>query len=198
MIRYRMIWSSVVLLAGLLVSGCGEPDGPSLLRETDATPPSSPPCTTCRIFVTAATTTANFGGHVSAADAQCMADANKPVTGTFKALLWHDTERTTTTDWPLKPNTQYFRTDGVTPITSTDALSQLTFNFTNAIGGGNVWSGINIFTSPWEGLPGSNCFNWSNNTLASIGLGGATDQTALGFDVFTCQVDTAQLYCVEQ
>ncbi len=212
-----------ILVFAFLVLGCDkeklEEALPSELTTTTTTTTTLPAtaCTTCRIFVSATTTAGNFGS-VSAADAICMADANKPAgSETYKAMLVEGTTRRACTtdncsggtseqiDWVLKPNTAYTRVDG-TAIGTTDAVGLLGASVTNSIaGGGTVWTGILYFedigriTERWTNS-GSDCNGWTDNSNGLAGQTGMADMTDYRYIDGGNPVcaSTLGFYCVEQ
>ncbi|PJZ53340.1 hypothetical protein [Leptospira adleri] len=162
-----------------------------------------------RIFVSASTHNGNFGADanaaVTAADAFCNADGNKPSTGTYKALLWVGTVRNpATTDWPLKSKVAYFQSgDNRTWVGTTDVNKK--FPFPLVSGNGNaadgVWTGIDIAgTGPWTWSEDTNTCNGFTSTAGTGSTGTANASTVSGFDDNTgdnCN-NAKKIYCVEQ
>jgi Protein of unknown function (DUF1554)/Putative Ig domain len=175
-----------------------------------------------RIFVTAATTgngnlASGYVSGIAGADARCSADANKPSTGTYKALLTDGTgspnRRACSNancssgpsegiDWVLRANTAYFRTD-FTPIATTSANKIFTFSLTNAIQAG-ASSGQTVWLSmfgDWRSNSTVHCGQW---TIGSSGDSGSivdptlTNSSAISGGSTTCNSTTKKLYCVEQ
>jgi len=154
---------------------------------------------TYKIFVTAGDHTGSVGG-VTAVDAICMADTNKPAdTSTYKALLGSSTRQAPSTDWPLKASTTYVRADGTTVIGITTAGSVFSFPLTNAIDPSvfNVWTGLNPDWSPDT----NNCSEWTSaasGVAAGSGLAEDTSDLSIGAgDSLNC-ASTIAFYCVEQ
>ncbi|WP_411821916.1 FN3 associated domain-containing protein [Leptospira sp. 'Mane'] len=153
-----------------------------------------------RIFLTNTAVLASVA--LSGADSACNSDANKPATGTYKALI-STSARTPSTDWPLTANTLYLRPDNVTPIGITNASKLFSFPLTNSIsavaGTQNVFTGIDTGNNPWT--TGANCSNFTDITLLSSILKGssnATTSSALNDGSANCLLASALLYCVEQ
>jgi len=176
-----------------------------------------------RIFVTQTAYTGAMGG-VSGVDARCTSDANKPTTGTYKAMVVSDAVRracstsyctgsvTENIDWVLRSNITYTRTDGTTPIFTSNFATVFNFaggNFVNPIDtvSQDVWTGINFGVGgQWtiDGGPG-HCNNWTGNgTNGVYGNSNAIAQTTAplgviyqGYETGTCNI-ARRLYCVEQ
>lgn len=175
-----------------------------------------------RIFVTAATTgngnlASGYSNGIAGADARCSADANKPSTGTYKALLTDGTGSPNRRaclnancssgpsegiDWVLRANTAYFRAD-FTPIATTNANKIFAFSLTNAIQGGasagqTVWLDLG---SDWRSVSTLHCGQWTIGS--NVDSGGVVDPTltnssAISGGSTTCNATTKKLYCVEQ
>jgi hypothetical protein len=173
--------------------------------------------TVYRIFVTQSTYTGNLGG-VSGADAKCEADANKPATGTYKAMLVNEvvnqrqactssycTDSTQNIDWVMKPDTTYIRASDFAKLSTTNAagifrldISPMTSSF--AVGAQkSYWGG---FSNPVKWATDSNhCQNWTSSTSGEKGGRGfsnSTDYTSIrGNPVPNCDL-SLHLLCVEQ
>jgi len=148
------------------------------------------------IFVTSGTFDGSEVNGISGADSICANDPNRPVTGTFTALLLA-TGRTTSNGWPLKANQQYIRPDK-TIIGTTNALRRFDFNLSSTIGAAatNVWTGIGTGYSL-----ASNCQDWSDNgTGGGQGqFGQATNKSEGAFASGTSACGTKlPIYCVQQ
>ena len=84
-----------------------------------------------KLFITFETHNGDFAGDPTLAgtgafekaDTFCNQSSAKPNGQTYKAVLVDETRRSASPaiDWVLKPNTAYFRADGVTPAVTTDA-----------------------------------------------------------------------------
>lgn len=152
------------------------------------------------------------GSGIAEADAFCMADANRPNTSTYKALLVKaapapNRQASTTpnagdgqVDWVLIPNMNYFRQDGVTPVFSTNAAGIFVFGaMTNsfAASAGDYWTALR---ADWRTVAGLSCAGWS--ATAGNGRTGdpaATAATALERAAPPTSCATAlALLCVEQ
>jgi hypothetical protein len=169
-----------------------------------------------KTFVTATTHQGNFGA-VANADSICQADANKPSAGLYKAMVVYsngtrvactspDCSRGINehTDWVLRPNTTYVRSDGSTVVGTTNSVGLFTFPLLNSYSStsSNVWTGLetgwtsaNNWGNDWD------CTNWTS-TAAFAPPGGATgktdstDSTAIAFTL-NCS-NARSLLCVEQ
>lgn len=177
-----------------------------------------------RIFVTQGSydgnllTAANNAGAsvttgIQGADYLCMNDANKPSTGTFKALIvdhatGHRIACTTAfcgggaaehVDWVLSANSTYYRVDGTTVIGTTNAsgIFDFTADLQNSMSAtsSDVWTGL---FSNWS-TRSYDCNGWDGT--GTEGDGGNSGSTSVGSVSFTwsfCAMDTASLICVEQ
>lgn len=181
----------IVLASSLILFSCGK-------KKTQTSTSTSSGCSTCKIFITAATHDGNFGG-VTAADSFCATDANLPAGGgTYKALIGASTRLPPSTNWPLKASTAYVRSDGVTAIGTTTAARIFSFNLTNAIAGAG---------SAWTGLSGAmaqaveNCTDWTANAgggnPTKYGTATQVDSRAIEQGATFCS-GLFSLYCVEQ
>lgn len=179
---------SIILIAlALLLFSCGKNSGsaPSLSvvqpsnssgSGSSGTPTPTPTCTTCKIFVSNATTDGYMGANEASAlanaDSICNNDSNKPAGSTlYKAVLSSSTR--VSTNGALKANTSYYRTDGTTLIGSTNSYGSLSFPFSNSVSTSSftVWTGMN--TS--YGSIGPTCSNWTTNSNGSGGHSGLTN-----------------------
>ncbi len=160
-------------------------------------------CDQCVIFVSATGSNGNLGG-VSGADGICAADANKPASGTFKALVGAPGVRQGTIgsqiDWVLKPSTQYVRKDG-TLIATTDTDGLIQGALTNSISAIAVAGGIMTGLSD-NGTPQQHCQSWTSGLVGdgvSLGVAISPDQTAwVNNSASTCNTTTRKIYCVQQ
>lgn len=156
----------------------------------------------------------------TAGDALCQSDANNPGGGTYKALLADGVNRRACSssdcatsgavehiDWVLRPNTTYYRREGLFKILTTNdngVVADLyyygsgTAYLDNSPDGDTprvFWTGIepNWVTS-------NTCSGWTTALSGSFGLGGATDWkdgNALGHQGTGCN-GTLYLLCVRQ
>lgn len=165
-----------------------------------------------RIFVTAATYDGATMAGVAGADAHCMADTNKPSTGTYKAMIADQTNRiscvnamcsptdpTDGTDWVFQPSTAYYQSDGTTLIGTTTTTRLFTFNVANGFSNTatEFWTGIG---SNWGSI-GANCTKWTATTAVTsrFGTANAVDSTLIssGGSAVACTTARA-IACVEQ
>lgn len=163
---------------------CAEQAGSGPTTASD-TPPT-PPCTTCRIFVTSSTYNGNFGG-ISGADDICNNDGQSG-SDPYKALLGGRN--------PLYANTAYIRPDG-TPIGTTNGSKQFSFPLTNAVTAASqtVWTGI---AANWANF--NTCLSWTNGTGSQNSNLGNASQTGTGMlntSIQTCD-NQHRIYCVQQ
>ncbi len=162
-----------------------------------------------RIFMTATSYTGNLGGS-SGADAKCAADANKPATGTYKALISDAARIACTTancsggtgehtDWVLASSQHYHQANDLTSIGTTNSNGVFTFPLNNQWKSGTsqvnrIWSGLN---SNWT-RNGIHCSDWASTTgSGSHGRQNTTDSQAIQYNTQLC-TDTNSIACVEQ
>lgn len=137
-------------------------------------------------FITAATHDGDFdndpalngngdGDGIAEADAFCMADANRPNTRSYKALmvspvaaLYRQASDTADAgdlqfDWVMRPSSSYYQADGTTLILTTNANSIFVFGAaTGSLGGtGAYWTGLR---PDWRTNTGQSCNSWSGTT----------------------------------
>lgn len=170
---------------------------------------------TKKIFVTAATVAADLGvseaAAITAADAACMADANKPSDGaTYKAILVNSARRACQSadcatngasenlNWVLAASTKYYRTDGTTLIGTTNSSGVFTFPITAQVHGSSTTYatglGANWVTST------DNCSGWtsdSNTVDYTYGYGASTSDHAISSSTNACD-QASFLLCVSQ
>lgn len=174
---------------------------------------STPACATtahCKMFVTVASPTVT--GGIAGLDASCASDASKPSgDATYKALAADGTNRiacTTAncsggtaehTDWVLKPNKEYRRSDGTTVIGTTTANGIFLFPLDAA-----VQTAISGTNSTRTGLEtnwtssANDCANWSGTGgNSNAGVHDVTNDNLLSIGTSGCG-NTARLICVEQ
>ena len=146
--------------------------------------------TVYKIFVTASTfngdlRTAGGGGDGPAgADNLCNADANKPNTSSYKAILFANAIREakpTLTNWVLQANTVYVRGSDSAPIFTTNASSNFTFGaLTNSFDSGaqkQYWTGFGGSGNEWE-LGLYRCNEWQSSSGVVTGRFGLSDATS--------------------
>ena len=160
------------------------------------------------IFVTAIPRDGSLAG-ISGADAICTADANKPETGTYKALIVGTARIACTTadcsggtteheDWVLAESTPYVRSDGVTFIGKTNSVGIFSFPLSSSVNEleYTTWTGLNTDWTTSE----NTCTDWISNSAdvsGSVGHTYVATTGAIDINNATCD-DTAYLYCVEQ
>jgi len=152
---------------------------------------------------------ASIGG-VSAADSSCNTDPAKP-NGTYKAVLVDTTTRVACTTancssgsgehigWVLYSNYQYMRSDGVTPIfTTNQAGINVGPAATNSIDGttNNYWTGLQ---ANWTTDPTNRCNGWMTGAGAgSYGVANSTNSSMLAVGTNSCNAPTASILCAQQ
>jgi uncharacterized protein DUF1554 len=158
-----------------------------------------------RFFATASSYDGNLGG-ISGADAKCESDANKPASGTYKAVLAGAGRQATPTptDWVLQPNSKYFRLDG-TFIAGTQGAAIFEGDLSNSVAAvpeAVVWA--------WTGLREDwsttlNCSDWESEQNSNAGISGDAGATSLFFTLQRLNVpcdrfgiEAGALYCAEQ
>jgi hypothetical protein len=149
------------------------------------------------LFVSAGARTGLFGG-IETADSICNSDANKPNSGTYKALIGVASVRYGSVgrqkDWVFAASTTYKRPNG-TVIFTTNVNAVPPSSFSNAISTSSayVWTG---FDSTWG--VSSNCTGWTSiTTTGIIGESDRTDYTFAAYSNASCE-DNLNFYCVEQ
>ena len=159
-----------------------------------------------RIFVTSATYNGNLGGP-SGADAKCMADSDRPSSGTYKAMIVTDdgsrSASPTTTDWVLAASTEYRRLDDTTIIGTTTASRVFSPPLSAGFDSPELiysWSGLNPnWTTGFQ-----SCNNWTDDSVSYYGRTGyTTDNTSYSsynwnYGSSPCSVSSLHLICVEQ
>ena len=154
----------------------------------------APSGTNKKIFITATSYDGNLGG-ITGADAKCMADANYPGNGTYKALLGGTTRKVlpSASSWVLIGGANYLRANDSTLVVT--ALSNKTFGFImnpfSALGD-FFWAGLD--ETAWT-VSADNCTDWTSNDVST--LGEASTITNWTMSLLSC--DTFKpLLCVEQ
>ncbi len=185
------------LLTGM---GCG----PSAIPA----PPATPLCTSCRIYVTTTGYMAVTNFITAAgADVLCNADAAKPNTSNYKAILVDGLTRNASTtanlgdgqiDWALFANTAYYRADGITPVMTTNANRIFVFgSMTNSFDtiASLYWTGM---TPNWTVDGAGYCAGWTlTGPAGSRGNGSFLDGNALSNVASACNI-AQSLLCAEQ
>ena len=170
------------------------------------------------IFLAFTPKSGNLGG-ATGADAACMADANYPGAGNYRAMLVSNTGSAATnrlacttancgtggitenSNWVLRPSANYTRAD-TTAIGTTDTSAIFGFNLTNSIAAGPIsaWTGLN---NDWTAAATS-CRNWTDGTGGETGFLGDpssnTNSAIAQFNSIGCDSpgNSARLYCVQQ
>ncbi|TGK87680.1 DUF1554 domain-containing protein [Leptospira noumeaensis] len=175
----------------------------------------SPSMATLKTFITGATYSIPTIGSVAGADSICNSDGGKPSGGsTYKALLVDESgcsslpcRRASITanvgdgqiDWVLKPNTNYVRADGVTPIMTTNAnglfiFGTLTNSWTTA-----AVTGISGMAGTWNTFSNSSCSNYSNGATGTVTTTqyNQTGSGSLSSAGLSC-TNSYSLLCIEQ
>lgn len=160
----------------------------ALQRTSNTSPPKIPHCSPCKMFVTATTYNANLLG-IAGADAKCSVDSNKPVTGTYKALLVDDSNRRACTsanctvggiteqiDWVIAPNVSYYSLNTSAFIFTSDVNGVFTGSLTTTVSAPTgIWTGIRNNPSwDWQTDTSHTCTSWSDSVTANCGTYGVT------------------------
>ncbi|MBM9590961.1 DUF1554 domain-containing protein [Leptospira sp. 201903075] len=140
----------------------------------------TPSLATLKTYITATTYAIPTIGSIAGADTICNNDTGKPIGGsTYKALLVDETgcagipcRRASITanigdgqiDWVLKPNTNYVRSDGVTPIMTTNVNGLFIFGTLTNGWSGSAVTGISGMSGSWIVFGGLTCTNYSLNS----------------------------------
>jgi hypothetical protein len=206
---------SFIAAATVLVASCGGGGGSS-----GPLPPvvSSGP----KIFATSATHSADFLHDTSLtgstamekADNYCQTDANRPDSGTYKAILVDGIVRDAVTplDWVLKPNTTYYQANNNVVIGTTTSVALFGQNVTNdihdsfGVSGGNnsntstVWTGFGDGLSFTTGPLTCNAWTYggSDGTYAPYGISYGTDGTEWYTNGGQVCSLPSHIYCAEQ
>jgi hypothetical protein len=156
-----------------------------------------------KIFLTNNTYKGDLGG-ISGADEKCNSDQNKPDDGHYYKALIGGNNRDLNNDWVLEANMSYYRADGTTLITTTNANKWFDFSFSNSISENDsrAWTGLKSDGSFEESLGARIriCNNWNAETIIWNGKTGDTDKKdnqAIDREDKTCD-KYKNLYCVEQ
>lgn len=168
----------------------------------------------CKMFVS--NSYAVLNARISGLDSQCASDVNKPSssTSTYKALVADGTNRIACasancatggtaeqTDWVLKPNKEYRRTDGFIVIGTTTSSGIFTADLTNEVsttvsGTSTIATGLSAnwtnstndcsnFTDSAGNVSNGNHLNKTIGTFLAVGNAG-------------CANNSWKLVCVEQ
>lgn len=163
------------------------------------------------IFVTATSVTGGMSG-ISGADSKCNTDSNKPNSSNYKAMVVDGMIRvacitpncsgglTEQSNWVLKPNQMYQRSDGtVIATTNADGIFDFSTALVNSISATSniAWTGM---SNDWV-ADSDNCNKWMNGTGIESGRNGqsnSTSNTAISYTLMSCNSMSVLLYCVEQ
>lgn len=143
-----------------------------------------PALVTLKTFVTSITYFITSIGSVAGADSICNNDSGKPLgSSIYKALLVDESgcssipcRRASVTanvgdgqiDWVLKPNTNYVRADGVTPIMTTNANGLFIFGTLTNSWTSSVTTGISGMSGNWTTFSTLTCVNYSNGSSGQV------------------------------
>lgn len=144
---------------------------------------------------------------VASADALCMADANYPGSGTYKAMITASGVRRASNqqsqgdfqlDWVLQASRKYVRASDGLEIQTTNRRGLFPFPLKNSLAsvGANFWGGL---TGYWTS--GSDCSGWTSSSGAAFGGAGSTvgrDRFSIAAGSNPCSNSTTRLLCVEQ
>ncbi|MCW7494611.1 DUF1554 domain-containing protein [Leptospira sp. 2 VSF19] len=175
---------------------------------------ASPTIATLKTFVTAIAYSVPAIGSVAGADTICNNDAGKPAgSSLYKALLVDESgcssnpcRRASVTanlgdgqiDWVLKPNTNYVRSDGVTPIMTTNANALFIFGTLTNSWSATAFTGISGMSGSWTVFSGLTCSNYSlNSGSVTTTQYNQTGSGSLSSASLTCG-NSYYLLCVEQ
>jgi hypothetical protein len=206
---------SFIAAATVLVASCGGGGGSS-------GPPPPVVSSGPKIFATSATHSADFLHDTSLtgstamekADNYCQTDANRPDSGTYKAILVDGIVRDAVTplDWVLKPNTTYYQANNNVVIGTTTSVALFGQNVTNdihdsfGVSGGNnsntstVWTGFGDGLSFTTGPLTCNAWTYggSDGTYAPYGISYGTDGTEWYTNGGQVCSLPSHIYCAEQ
>lgn len=150
----------------------------------------------------------NLGG-IAGADAYCMNAAyGYPGTGTYKAMIVDGVNRQAypgQIDWVFKPGATYFRSDGITPVGTTNGLATfdlvytlLTNTFVSGATTQYWWTGL---FNDWS-TDAKTCSGWTSSIGGVKGQQGDNDPNYwaiwLNSSGFGCNDATTYLICVQQ
>lgn len=175
---------------------------------------ASPTIATLKTFVTSVAYSVPTIGSIAGADTICNNDAGKPAGGSiYKALLVDESgcssnpcRRASTTanlgdgqiDWVLKPNTNYVRANGTTPIMTTNANGLFVFGTLTNSWSSTALTGISGMSGSWTVFAGLTCSNYSlNSGSVTTSQYNQTGSGSLSSASLTCG-SSYYLLCVEQ
>ncbi len=205
-----LVTGAALALQATTLAASGSSNGGSDSGDGSTTDTTCAGTGACMMFRTSGNATTNAG--ISGLDANCASDAAKPSGGgTYKAMVADGTNRiacTTAncgggtgehTDWVLKPNKEYRRSDGTTVIGTTTANGVFSFPLTAevetvTVGTNSTWTGLN---TNWTSST-NDCSNWgSTATTGTTGLHDQTNTNLLSIGTSGC-ANNAKVICVEQ
>ncbi|MCB1179804.1 MAG: DUF1554 domain-containing protein, partial [Leptospiraceae bacterium] len=143
--------------------------------------------TVYRVFVTNSSFTGDLktngaaGDGAAGADNLCNADSNKPSSGTYKAIIFDNSNRTanpTLNNWVLYASQTYVRSSDYAIVFTSNASSIFSFGtLTNSFDSGvqkEYWTGFRGSGFEWEyGL--YRCSDWTDGTSSQTGRFGQSD-----------------------
>ena len=99
-------------------------------------------------------------------------------------------------DWVLRPNITYLKSDGITPLFTTNWQGVAIVTLLNSGTMGEVWTGL---TASWTSSAAS-CTNWTSNLISVTAPVGDSTGAANFLIRYaqTCERANVALYCVEQ
>ncbi|MCP5498469.1 MAG: DUF1554 domain-containing protein [Leptospiraceae bacterium] len=166
-----------------------------------------------RVFVTSTTYTGDLktqggaGDGPAGADNLCNADANKPSTGTYKAILFASGIREanpTPNNWVLYASSTYVRASDSAHIFDTNTSRIFTFgNLTSPFDSGSqkeYWTGFRGAGWEWE-LGLYTCVNWTSSSSFVTGRFGQSDATnydSISTGITNTRNQQKHLLCAEQ
>ncbi|WP_244934871.1 DUF1554 domain-containing protein [Leptospira jelokensis] len=153
---------------------------------------------------------------IAGADALCNSNAGKPPgSSTYKALLVDESggvcgsnpcRRASITanlgdgqiDWVLKPNVLYTRSNGTSPIFTTNANSLFIFGALTTSWTDSPLVGVSGMSTTWTVFPGFTCTNYTlNSGSVTTANYSATNTSSLSSATLSCGANY-YLLCIEQ
>jgi len=157
---------------------------------------------------------ADFGG-ISGTDDFCESDSNKPLTGTYKAMVSDGENRiacatpsctesgsSENVDWVFSAGTTYIRADDETVIGIANDSGIFDFALQNGLSSSSaeIWTGL---TTEWA--YNTSCIGWTSSTgdmeseqYGAVGISDQTDYTVINVYLQFCDRTNVSLICVEQ
>lgn len=159
------------------------------------------------------------GAHISllpgapngivAADSECTNNAPPSIFGSsFKAMISDGANRIASinpnagdgqVDWPLSPNTRYYRPDRITLIGQTDDKGLMQFPLQNPVGDTSMTYSTGLKVD-WTTLATGHCTGWTTTTgNGNVGRGNQLDAGFVAVGAHSCGVTGShRLLCVQQ